>query len=157
MALSSTSTAYPNVLAGIGQQRHVSRALDRYSHLALQFGISTRFAARANAAVIADKVAQAIHVFPIYLFNLDGANSAPALKIATSFVEAAAPATLSIGARAIPPPLWWACVTLAGFARRPPFFNRGNYFLLNLNINIFNIFSNLYRLVGHNYLQTRCY
>jgi hypothetical protein len=156
MALSSTSAAYPNMLAGIGQQRHVSRALDRYSHLALQFGISARFTARANAAVIANKVAQAIHVFPIYLFNLDRANSAPALKIATTFVEAT-PATLPIGARAIPTPLLWPCVTLAGFARRSPFFNWSNYFLLNVNINIFNIFSNFYRLVGHNFLQTRRY
>jgi hypothetical protein len=152
MALSSTSTAYSNVLAGIGQQRHVARALDRYSHLALQFGIGARFTARANAAVIADKVAQAIHVFPIYLFNFDGANSAPALKITTAFVEAAAPATLPIGARAIPTPLLWSCITRASFARRSPFFNRGNYFLLLVNINIF---SNFYRLVGHNYLQTR--
>jgi hypothetical protein len=132
----------------------VPGALDRYSYLALQFGISARFTARANAAVIADKVAQAIHVFPIYLFNLNGANSAAALKIATAFVEAA-PATLPIGARAITASLGWPCTALtAGFARRPLFFNRSNYYFLLPIVNIFNIFSNLYRLVGHNYLQT---
>src|SRR6185503_4240081 len=94
-SLSSTA-AYSDVLTGIRQQRHVTGPLDRHSHLALQFGVGACFAAGANATVIAHKVAQAIQIFPIHLFDFDGANSPAARKIAATSVEVTTTAALTI-------------------------------------------------------------
>jgi hypothetical protein len=62
-----------DLFAGIGQQGNVPRSFNGYSNSALVFGTHTGFAARENAAVVIDKAAQIVQIFPVDLFFLIGA------------------------------------------------------------------------------------